>query len=97
VKLRWVESPNQAAVFTNNVMSQFTPSGEFIITFGQVLLPNTLGLSPAEINAIDHVDVLPVAKVALGADRMRDLIEVLRGNLGSYEQRVSIEDSKSEE
>lgn len=94
-RVRWTDPLGLPLTFSNIMMSQFTPQ-EFIITFGQVLPPNTLGLGEDEIQDLAVIEGLTVARIVLTPEKMRELVQTLQRNLEQYETLLTEQGQEEE-
>jgi len=79
IELRWDASEGVPAAACNVFLSQFTHA-EFTLTFGYAAppLPSKEGISAVKVQV--------VARLSLSPARMGELINVLKGNLETFQQ-----------
>lgn len=85
----WVGVDEEPIQFVNQMVSQFQEN-EFILTFGQLAPPMIVGppdVQREQVQTLSFVPVRPVVRVAMTADRMRQLVDVLSGNLATYDSQ----------
>lgn len=63
------------------------------MTLGQVVPPNTLEMTSAEIEQLESIDGVTVARLTLAPPKMRELIDTLQRN---YEQYLALVEDQTE-
>ena len=81
ISIRWMSSPELKTTYANHV-SITHAGGEFYLTFGE-LIPS----SPSE-EAPTHVDVIPVARIAVAPEAMLRIAQAINANMQRYKQRL---------
>jgi hypothetical protein len=84
----WIDVEEQPLPFANQFASQFQ-GNEMFLTFGRITPPIIIGpddVRRQQIEALQFVQVIPVARVAMTVDRMRQLVDVLQRNIAMYEE-----------
>lgn len=84
IPLVWLGAEEVPILFANQFMGQVDDHGEAIITVGQVTPPAILGTPEQQAEQIQNVafvPVKPIARIALGTERLRELVAVLQQTL----------------
>jgi hypothetical protein len=76
-------------LYANHLVSQFQPDeGMVYITFGETVPPPFVG-DPEQIKeqveALDALEITPLARLAVTPDKLRDFVRVLSDNLSKYD------------
>ncbi len=90
VPLIWtLQSDAAPIVYVNQVMSQFHEDG-FVVSFGQVMPPALMG-TPEQVAQqaarIDFVESRTVARIALTARGMEEMVRLLSTNLDAFQKQ----------
>ncbi len=89
VKVRRVYPENLSSHLVANLVVQHQPD-IFILSFFEVWPPPILGRTQEEvqkeIDAIDHIDINCVARLAVTPARMREFVAIMAENLRKFEE-----------
>lgn len=82
----WIGVRELPVLFANHIWAQFVDN-QFIVTFGHVELP----YEPTEVLR-EHVrregiEIIGVVRLAMGADQLKTMVDVLSGLVTEWEQR----------
>jgi hypothetical protein len=92
VQLRaaWVGVEELPIMFVNQAIAQVDDHGDVIVTFGQASPPVILGGTPEErrreIEAVQFVQIRPVARVSMSTRRIQEVINALQQTLANQEK-----------
>lgn len=89
VPIKWVGIEDTPVVFANQFVMQYLEE-EFILTFGQLVPPVILGSDEdreAALATLSFVPTKTVGQFAFTAQRMKELVKLLQGQLDRYETR----------
>jgi hypothetical protein len=92
VPIVWVGVEDTPVYASNQMLIQFSAANEFILTFGHLTPPVTLGTPEQQreqAEMISFVPVRPVARVGFNRQRLQELITVLQDNLRNHDDRFA--------
>jgi len=93
VPIVWVGAEELPLLFVNQFLGVVQP-GEIFIHFGALVPPAITGETDeerkAQAEAIQFVQVKPVARLAMTPARLQELIEILQQTLSNYEKHPGV-------
>ena len=81
VPLHWSRAEDIPIVFVNQFALQALTADEFVLVLGQVTPPLLLEPTPAQLAAIESVEVRPVYRLGMTSQRLQDLFGILQRRL----------------
>ena len=88
VKLERKYPPDLRTHFVTNIVVQHQPDF-FTLLFYEVFPPPILGDTPeqrrTQLESLDHVDAICVARLIVTPEKMRDFAKVINDNVANYE------------
>ena len=83
----WVGVDEIDTLFTNVFVTQVSHSGDFILTFGELIQPMLSGTREEQLDQLSRmpfVPIRPVARLALSEKRLAELGQVIESMLKQY-------------
>jgi len=93
IPLEWRIPEDLETHFATNIVISHS-KGEFFLTFFEVVPPIILG-DAEKLAALESVPARAVARIAIAADRMGDLIDAMQRTLESYRKSKELEEKES--
>lgn len=86
IPVRWCFPPNLAGRYATNLVVQNT-GHEFVISFFEAAPPLLFGSEEEvqkQLEKLDYIDAMCVARIIVSPERMPEFVEVLRQNLERF-------------
>ena len=87
----WVGVDEVGTEFSNMFVVQFTPAGEFTLSFGEMVQPMLTGRSETqqleELRRIPFIPIRTVARISLNEVRVQELADILSRIVVQYRER----------
>jgi hypothetical protein len=99
VPISWVGLDEAPIAFSNQAMAQLDDRGDVILTFGVASPPVIFGTDAErmeQMRAVPFIAVRPVARVAMGRNRLVDLIRALQETQANLE-KLAVAEGKRED